>query len=123
MEVILQWDSNHLHALRRVGSNQLSPRGGQQGFPIRRVSEQKLGCRIVDNAYRGAFGMPRVDRLPSSHVAGETEEFTTLAFRHAGEDAVAEPPASQREVATSHLDRASCANHFRPCYLLRAPNP
>jgi hypothetical protein len=83
-----------------------------------------LSCQIADNAYPVLLGIPGVDRLSvSARGWGAAEEFTTLASRHTAEDAVVEPPTSQREVETSHPDRVSRANRFRQCRLLRAPDP
>jgi hypothetical protein len=72
-----------------------------------------------------AIGDEQDLRMMASPFSGAvTGGYTTLAFRHAAEVAVVEPPTSQREVDTSHPDRASRADRFRPCCLLRArPDP
>jgi hypothetical protein len=54
---------------------------------------------------------------------GAAEEFTTLAFRHTAEDAVGEPPASQREVETSHPDRDRAQTAFARVVCCARPTP
>jgi hypothetical protein len=81
------------------------------------------GCSLTVVALLVFLLLWLVGYVRPRHDRGAPDEFTTLAFRHAAEDAMGGLSVSQREVETSHPDRASCANRFRPCYLLRTPDP